>query len=844
MRVTNYLNAYHGYFWQWEDDASVVGIVGGNTIAYSQYLEQVVDLLQEQGLPPFGSLLLALIATNSDAKSDLEELKRRMEMDFPRSAEGGLFNEAFSFLSTLQNMPASFKTGVKRIMLLQAAFQNSHNLLSSEKTNRLWEKHYLPEALMLKAGISDIIVKRDFSALAIQGRRITSVAALEALVTGLPEIDEDVLDFQTPERPEPKSGQEYVDELLEDDRAFKVASLIQSVWSGLDIPFQQTISSEQPMGGVSDLTNKGEFDKLLTSEFANDDLTFLSRLANNEALYLNREAPPAESNFERIILLDASLKNWGLPKLIAHAIMLAIAKHPKSNFGYTCYSLGHNYTIMGIETVEEVIDGLSNLETSIDASEGLDCFFNHHSVSAHQQVIYIGAEDAMKSPEFLRAYNDYRHHIQFRISIVDNGKVSLYKTTSKSLKHIHDFTLPLEKLWEQKRLPPTKNSGGERTMDINILLPEPPKCRDTLYDQSGVVFKVTNNGHILKSYSYKTALREMGWEEIGINVNPPKGIYEIGKNEEGQWILLVYQESKREILLINLADGSVQACFFPHWSSHTSWKHLWSDKSFIFFKGSFHHHNEQGKWSISLDGTLDNNNLLSHVDVEERLSIVHKNASRRYAHSVLKNISAVYISEAGELGFDSHVLRVNPDQHISIRNAPLSKRAISAQGVSEHEFVFQDSSQVITSKQGYIVLKSADSNLPAIYLPSVLGKTLGLAAGNHFAGNTFYQKYRQHRVWLDQSGKEPLKVVKTIKSSLGTGLKEAKMKTDFGGDLGSFPLFEATQLLRKLESDGATVRMEEDTNHPGAADFVGIRGFEFFKTYIEAFIKHIVDYGA
>lgn len=845
MRVDSYLNAYHGYFWQWEDDATVLGIAGGNTIAYSQYIEALIDLLQEQGLPPFGSLLLALIAISANAKDDLKELKRRVESDYPDTAKSGLFDEAFAFLNTLQAMPESFKTGAKRIMLIQAAFQNAHNLLSPHKNKRLWEKHYLPDVLMLKNGISDIIVKREFSALAIQGRRLPGVAELEARILGLPEVDEDFFNFQTPERKEPKKGQEYVDELLEDDRAFKTASLIQSVWSGLDIPFQQTISSEQPIGGVSDLTNKGQFDKLLTSEFANDDITFLSRLANGEALYMNREAPPAENKFERVILLDASLKNWGRPKLIAHAVMLAIAKHPKSNFGYACYTLGPGYQRIGIETVEEVVDGLSNLETSIDASEGLSCFFEQHTISTSQQVIYIGAAEAMKSAAFLRAFNDYKQHIQFRVSITANGRVSLHKNTSKSLKHVHDFTLPLEKLWEQRK-PSKEKHSTENGLDIGILLPEPPKCRDTLYTENGAIFKITNNGHILKSYSPKTAYAEVGWEEVGVGIHLPKGIYEIGNNEKGDWVLLVYLESDREILLINLTTGGHKKCHYPNWSHHTQWKKTWPDKSFIFFDGRFVHSNEEGTWNIKMDGTVekDNQSNFGLLYVEERLAIVRKNQSRKSKHSVLKNIQSVYIGMGGELGFDSHLLRINPDQHIAIRNAHMTRPLVKAESVGEHEFIFSDSSQVSTSKQGYIILRSANSDLPTIYLPSVLGKTLGLAAGKHFTGNNYYQKYRQFAVYLDKRGGEPLKVVKTIKSRLGTGLKEARIKTDVGGNLGAFSLFEATQLLRKLEADGATARMEEETTHPGAADFAIMAGFQFFDTYIKAFIKHIVDHGA
>jgi preprotein translocase subunit SecB len=47
---------------------------------------------------------------------------------------------------------------------------------------------------------------------------------------------------------------------------------------------------EQPIGGISDMTNKGDFNRMLL-EFANEDEVFMNRVANNEALYIQRNTP-------------------------------------------------------------------------------------------------------------------------------------------------------------------------------------------------------------------------------------------------------------------------------------------------------------------------------------------------------------------------------------------------------------------------------------------------------------------------------------------------------------------------------------------------------------------------
>ena len=70
-----YYQSYHNYFWEWEDDAEVVSIPNGNTIAYRMVILNIVKEFSLQGLPPFGALLLSLIALNPKGKEDLEFVK-------------------------------------------------------------------------------------------------------------------------------------------------------------------------------------------------------------------------------------------------------------------------------------------------------------------------------------------------------------------------------------------------------------------------------------------------------------------------------------------------------------------------------------------------------------------------------------------------------------------------------------------------------------------------------------------------------------------------------------------------------------------------------------------------
>src|SRR5690606_25553091 len=103
----------------------------------------------------------------------------------------------------------------------------------------------------------------------------------------IPDLPELQLEPEDPitERGAPR---DFISELEAEPDTFHVAALIRRIWSGLAIPFHSSHPSIQPLGGVSDISNRGALDKLLISEYANDDLLFLSRLANGEALYINR----------------------------------------------------------------------------------------------------------------------------------------------------------------------------------------------------------------------------------------------------------------------------------------------------------------------------------------------------------------------------------------------------------------------------------------------------------------------------------------------------------------------------------------------------------------------------
>src|SRR3990170_3190920 len=85
MQIHQYFQSYEGYFWQWEEQGNVLAIPDGATIAYKEFILGILEDLSDQGLPSFGSLLLAFIATNPDAKISIQKVYQLVDQKLGQS---------------------------------------------------------------------------------------------------------------------------------------------------------------------------------------------------------------------------------------------------------------------------------------------------------------------------------------------------------------------------------------------------------------------------------------------------------------------------------------------------------------------------------------------------------------------------------------------------------------------------------------------------------------------------------------------------------------------------------------------------------------------------------------
>src|SRR5947208_14057206 len=102
MEAEDYFKTYVDYFWQWEEEGTVLAIPDGPTIAYKEFVVSILEHLSRQGLPSFGSLVLTLIATNPGGDKALEQVYRIVEEKLDDTDSiSDLLSSAMEFLRIL-----------------------------------------------------------------------------------------------------------------------------------------------------------------------------------------------------------------------------------------------------------------------------------------------------------------------------------------------------------------------------------------------------------------------------------------------------------------------------------------------------------------------------------------------------------------------------------------------------------------------------------------------------------------------------------------------------------------------------------------------------------------------
>lgn len=812
MILHSYFQSYKDYFWQWEEQLEILAIPKDATIAYRKYMENVLVKLSPQGLPPFGSLLLAIVATNAGGSESLNIIRHKLNHFFPYTDQEE-YRKAFAFLALLAQVPQEYKEGDKRLLLLQAIFERCHNIISVKRSKDIRNSFLASQngQALSTTALPQFICYQDFRTITLLQHRFKSVEDILNKIASLATLKEEVKIEKDETQAQERFSPDFVSELINEPKTFHIGALIKLIWSGLNIPVHSSLPSAQPLGGISDLTNKGDFDKLLISEFANDDLVFMSRLANNEALYIHREIPPTNNELERIILIDVSLKNWGTPKNLAYATMLAIAKHPKTDIPCRVFAIGEKVQAVSFDNIHQLIEALQILDAGLYAAEGLRTFFKTYPTGKNTEVFIITAAASLKQAAMLKAVNDLHAQVNYWIYTDNEGNIDVYKKQQNSKKHIQHILLPLAELWEKPKQEvfPSK-AIVENHSSFPLLLANQANARKYLTTSDGAVFQITKDKYLLKRYDEDRAVHEKGWDFLQEKLALSNNILEIGLSSKGEYILLSYYPQNKEIRLLNIHQKTEKRFIFKEWKSGYK-------PEFVFENNYFYHRTHRAIWRIDLEGNIQKKDAVNAEIFTERaqlLTTIHN--KHLTSHNVLSNITSVFINNKQNLVFNNKhelVLVDSNKQKYLLLNASLHHGKLAeAQKTATNIFTFPEGSSVEIHPLGMLILRSKEAQNPPLYIPMIIDFSLAIATDSIFAGNDYFYKDNkvdaQTLVFLEDVGVDKITVIKMIKVLTNSGLLEAKGKADDGGYLATVSESKAVAFKADLEALGAKVLLK------------------------------------
>ncbi|MDP9955628.1 hypothetical protein J2X97_001265 [Epilithonimonas hungarica] len=762
MDLVSYFQSYDDYFWEWGTDEDIqdntgysennlLSIPNVGVIAYRAYVIEILKELKDQGFPPFGSLLLVLYALQ-DGYLNLDgaffHLKRQKNIYLND------FELAVTFLENLRHSGRSFKRGQNKIILLKTIFKDCHNIISSGASDliiRRFEKrpHKISESAH-KSDLMQSVLNRDIKVLALLQNKFPTTESIINAMKNIVDVD-DLEDEIIEEETTVETDKDFIQELMEDPKTFQVGSLIKRIWSGLKIPMRHLSPGEQPIGGISDMTNKGDFSRMLLSEFANEDEVFMNRVANNEALYIQREIPPEENIFERIILIDTSIRNWGTPKVLAFASAIAVIKHPKANSECKVFALGQNTIPISLDKVEQVIDNLNQVSPVLEASNALQKFFEEEHKEKDLEVFLITNQENLSNQNLQRVIHENRDRLKFLVTTSANGELDFYKHHKGARKHIQKIVLPLKELWAN---PPQIKSEGhndnnsKKSKRIDVpknypLLFPTPKNKIATFLYEGEFYILSSKKQLLRTYVssnyynrnyYEQYKIHRGCEVLIENISvKPKGKFALARNKQQQFILCQYQPDKKLVSKLNLNTKEYSELNVTGHHIPLNFEPIYFNRAFYLYQEDF-----PSVFKLNIDGDLSIEMVRNNDNISKNLKKVEVEINKQIHNEtkILSSFNNIGINTENNLVISSYELAKKYDNSLTLYKNRSGIRTLAQQ--DKNKFMFSDGSEIITDSRGMLTFTSSNKNIPVFYIPSSEDGFLALATAYEFGGSEYY----------------------------------------------------------------------------------------------------------
>ncbi len=440
--VQAYLDAtYDSWFWRWSDDGRVVTWQDGTTIAFRDELFYVLRNLAPQGLPSLDALVLLLAACRSSWFTCRSQLDRHEQLPLES-------------LDRVAQLPPALRESLRcKVILAGQAFESSPGRLHDKMTLKVIEQleQFQPAPIRSTP---------------LHGSRNHLLESIRIIEEGLRYVDEESLKLRAQTGLDQLPDAATLDEVSDVERMKQLLStlsaegdvsgmarLVKRLMAAMTVPRPLLHRDDIQLGGVNDLTNRGQLDRLLLSELAHDDLVFSARMALNELLFLQRESPPKDAPEFRAILLDSGLRMWGTPRVFATAVAMALlATGTKKTVTGVYRAAGEQLVSADLTSVDGLTSHLAALEVDVHPGRVLTSFEQAvaEKGDARPLPILVTCPEVMDDAEFLAALQSTKLRPLLIATVERSGHFQMISYGEHEQRLLSQADLALEDLFPDR----------------------------------------------------------------------------------------------------------------------------------------------------------------------------------------------------------------------------------------------------------------------------------------------------------------------------------------------------------------------------------------------------------
>jgi hypothetical protein len=473
-------------FWDWSDTGDEIRWWNGGTLSFYQEIDLMMRRLQPHGLPRFEEILLVLSAcrkTWPEADGPAAAFTKKIEQldpdgwkDFPIYK---WLNPLFEGLNRVHSLARKEGFGTEvSLAVLDAVFSREGDCVDDESAASLlkdfesgdvctWvrnSKHREKKGNSRTPPLSLLQTVRNLVELLKTFSDSIDLKIIES--TGLPAV---VKPAELEQLPFTERLRGLIAELLVEGGELSGLARVATRLSALvNLPRRLSDPDELPLGGYTDVTNRGPIDRLMLSELAQDPDVLAVRVAMNEALYLRRESPPHEPLRQRMIFVDTGIRMWGVPRVYACAAALALAmQNPGRGASRVFTPAQASFVDAKIDSREGMIDLLGRLTPDPHPGVAVAELFRRESEGSEDaDHILITTERVWQDAEFRRTISASRPE-SFHLVLVDrDGGCQLREVNHAGERELRKAQLDLDELLAEDGSVRNSKSSADETLPL------------------------------------------------------------------------------------------------------------------------------------------------------------------------------------------------------------------------------------------------------------------------------------------------------------------------------------------------------------------------------------------